>query len=270
MCPHAGGKDRGAWEEQPYQRWPAFQQRPVCCGRQSSRCWSITAQFLSKQVVNYTASGTIIWLRGAEKKTVREEGERQRGNANFCCLSPAAVLAVWHVWWMVLHWFCWPLTSAHCYQSRNKREEEKRRITQQAQGTPPFINAHTQEFTQRSYFPLLRTHACVQPHTRMHTQTLMLITCVLLQCVFAEQRLLPSAWLTSFLLAPPHTRTHKNTHTHTTTTTSIWCNNGTTVGKLLGAWIQTGTSSKLLIFCISREWKSGAVADECTPLNTWK
>lgn len=208
-------------------------------------------------MVNYTASGTIIWLRGAEKKTVREEGERQRGNANFCCLSPAAVLAVWHLWWMVLHWFCWPLTSAHCYQSRNKREEEKRRITQQAQGMLPFINAHTGVHTEQ-LFPTaantcMRTTTYTHAHTNSHADNL----CPTAVCICWAK--ITSVCLANQLFARSSTHTHAQEHPHThttTTTTSIWCNNGTTVGKLLGAWIQTGTSSKLLIFCISRGWKS--------------
>lgn len=86
--------------------------------------------FSFKQLEYYIASEVIYHIRcynGNKQRyslTDRRERQGEGWNANFCRLSHTAGLTVWHVWWMVLHWYCWPLTSTHCHQSRDKEEEK--------------------------------------------------------------------------------------------------------------------------------------------------
>lgn len=167
---------------------------------------------------------------GAMTETYREikaETDRERGgwNANFCHLSPAAGLAVWHMWWMVLHWYCCPLTSAHCHWSTDKGEEKNPAVRaldasfHQHLHTHRYMQAHTQQLPSPSANTLVQT----SKHTHMHTHTLTLITCILLQYVFAEQSWFPSAWLTSFCsLHRPSPPTSDATITHPCESTGFW------------------------------------------------
>lgn len=100
--------------------------------------------------------------------------EREGWNANFCCLSPAAGRAVWHVWWMVLHWYCCPLTSAHCHQSRNKREEKQEEEEEKKNPAARAVDASFHHHTE-IYVAHTHTHSSsslpAQTHGDRHQST---------------------------------------------------------------------------------------------------
>lgn len=190
----------------------------------------------------------------------------------FCHLSPAAGLAVWHVWWMVLHWYCCPLTSTHCHQSRNKGKEKqggwKESCSKSSRcfllSTHTRTHAHTQclyasTYTAAPLYQCKHMTTNIKAHTHTCTLAHTLITCILLQYVFAEQSLFPSARLTSFLLSPPQT-----------TPTNVWCNNHTAVQKAFGSMQTNRHITANCIFAILTQVRNDEAVDECTLVNSWK
>lgn len=183
--------------------------------------------FSFKQLEYYIASEVIYHIRyynGNKQRyslTDRRERQGEGWNANFCRLSHTAGLTVWHVWWMVLHWYCWPLTSTHCHQSRDKEEEKSwgGKKTSCSTSSRCFLSSpHTQTHAhtcRRSLFPTqMHWYQHQSAHIQMHTHSCYhtLITCILLQYVFAEQSLFLSGCLTSF-------------RSLQTVSTNAWCNN---------------------------------------------
>lgn len=195
--------------------------------------------------------------------------QREKGggwNANCCCLSPAAVRAVWHVWWMVLHCYRWPLTSTHCHQPRNKEEEtqewQKREIYNESSRC--FLSSRPTHKCTRAFMQVLIAalfHQCkhtvsrgIKAHTHMHT---LLHPDNLLQYVFAEQSIFPTAWLTTAFPFPPWFTPH-------------WCNHYTTVQKHPGELRQTGTSLLTTYLLHILKTRHDEAVDECNLVNSWK
>lgn len=194
---------------------------------------------------------------------IKRERHRERGHANVCHLSPAAGLAVWHVWWMVLHWYCCPLTSTHCHQSKDKGVEEHEGKNPAARAVGASFHQDTRTYTDIiAYTPSLpssSTNTLVQTSKHSHTCTLTptLISCIILQRVFAEQSWFCSAWLTSF-------RSLQTDHVHQLFDATI-----TQLEESTGWSMQRNTDNCICAAHSGRGEKWGGV-EECTLLNSWE
>lgn len=145
--------------------------------------------FSFKQLEYYIASEVIYHIRcynGNKQRyslTDRRERQGEGWNANFCRLSHTAGLTVWHVWWMVLHWYCWPLTSTHCHQSRDKEEEKgwggkKHPAAQAAEAVDASFHHLTHKRAQTHadapFSPHKSTGTNIKAHTHSNAHSLLL------------------------------------------------------------------------------------------------
>lgn len=110
------------------------------------KVWVNNGMFSSTQLENCMCSEVIYHMWSYDRGQSEEEW-----NSNFCCLSHPAARSVWHVWWMVLPWYCCPLTSAHCHRSGDKEEKHPA-----AQAVDAAFHQHKNTDTwKRSTAPLL-------------------------------------------------------------------------------------------------------------------